>query len=64
MIIRFALTILSIMEEEILQCDRFEEIYFLIDKFCQEKLNIKSLIERFADRISMKEIQELRLVKR
>ena len=63
-IIRFALTILSIMEEEILQCDRFEEIYFLIDKFCQEKLNVKSLMERFADRISMREIHELRLVKR
>ena len=52
------------MEEEILQCDRFEEIYFLIDKFCQEKLNVKSLMERFADRISMREIHELRLVKR
>ena len=33
-ILRFALTILSLMEEEILAQEKFEDIYFLIDKFC------------------------------
>ena len=63
-IIRFALTILALMEEDILKCDKFEDIYFLIDHFCQERLNIKTLMENFADRISMKQIEELRVIKR
>ena len=63
-IIRFALTILALMEEEILKCEKFEDIYFLIDHFCQEKLDIKTLMEEFADRISMREIEELRVSKR
>ena len=33
-IIRFALTILGLMEDEILKCDKFEDIYFVIDHFC------------------------------
>lgn len=33
------------MEQEILGLDRFEEIYFLIDKYCQEKLDTKTLLE-------------------
>jgi len=44
-IIRFALTILSLMEEDILKCEKFEDIYFLIDHFCQEKLDTKTLME-------------------
>lgn len=63
-IIRFALTILSLMEEDILKCEKFEDIYFLIDHFCQEKLDTKTLMDRFADRISMQEIEDLRIVKR
>ena len=63
-IIRFALTILALMEEDILKCNRFEDIYFLIDHFCQERLDIKTLMEKFADRISMRQIEELRVIKR
>ena len=59
-IIRFALTILELMEKDILQCGKFEDIYFLIDHFCQEKLDIKTLMEKFADRISLKQIESLR----
>lgn len=44
-ILRFALTILSLMEEEILAQEKFEDIYFLIDKFCQERLETKTLLE-------------------
>jgi len=43
-IIRFALTILSQMEAEILQLERFEDIYFYIDKFCQEQVDTKKLM--------------------
>ena len=42
---RFALTILSLMEEEILAQEKFEDIYFLIDKFCQERLETRTLLE-------------------
>lgn len=52
------------MEEDILKCNRFEDIYFLIDHFCQERLDIKTLMEKFADRISMRQIEELRVIKR
>ena len=44
-IIRFALTILQLMEEEILEMDKFEDIYFLINHFCQERLDTKMLME-------------------
>ena len=38
--------------------------YFLIDHFCQEKLDTKTLMEKFAGRISVRQIEELRIVKR
>lgn len=63
-IIRFALTIMALMEEDILKCEKFEDIYYLIDHYCQEKLDVKTLMDKFADRISMREIEELRVSKR
>ena len=47
-----------------MKCDKFEDIYFVIDHFCQEKLDIRTLMDKFADRISMREIEELRVSKR
>ena len=52
------------MEEEILQMDKFEDIYFLINHFCQERLDTKTLMEKFAEKISMHEFERLRREKR
>ena len=63
-IIRFALNILSLMEEELLQCQSFGDIFLLIDNYCQERLDIRTLLEKFADRISLREFEKLRAEKR
>lgn len=52
------------MEEEILQMDKFEDIYFLINHFCQERLDTKTLMEKFAEKINMHEFERLRREKR
>lgn len=63
-IFRFALTILQLMEEQILRADRFEEIYSIIENFCSTQLDTKTLMEKFTDRISHKEVEELRAQER
>ena len=57
---RVALTILSLMQDEILQTDKFEDIYFIIENYCGTKLDIRSMMEKFADPISIKEVERLR----
>ena len=51
-IFRFALTILGMMEEEVLKCDKFEDIYLIIEEFCSTKLETQELLRRFADPIT------------
>ena len=48
---RVALTILSLMQEEILKADKFEDIYSIIENYCSTKLNINQMMEKFADPI-------------
>ena len=57
---RVALTILSLMQDEILQTNKFEEIYFIIENYCGTKLDIRTMMEKFADPISIKEVERLR----
>ena len=52
------------MEEELLQCQSFGDIFLLIDNYCQERLDIRTLLEKFADRISLREFEKLRAEKR
>lgn len=63
-IFRSALTILTLMEKDILKCDRFEDIYFLFNHFCMERLDTRSLMDKFSKDISDEKIEELRIVKR
>ena len=55
-----ALTVLSLMEKEILKVDKFEEIYKIIEEFCTTKLDTHTLMKQFSDPISMTQIEELR----
>ena len=57
---RVALTILSLMQEEILKTNKFEEIYSIIENYCSTKLTVSAMMEKFAEPISMREVQSLR----
>ena len=59
-IFRFALTILSLMEEEILKADKFEDIYVIIEEFCSNGLETHMLMKKFADPIPNQLIEDLR----
>ena len=48
------------MQDEILQTNKFEEIYFIIENYCGSKLDIRTMMEKFADPISIKEVERLR----
>ena len=57
---RVALTILSLMQDEILKTNKFEEIYEIIENYCSTKLTVSQMMEKFAEPISMREVQALR----
>ena len=59
-IFRVALTILSLMQDEILKTTKFEEIYSIIENYCSTKLNINKLMSKFIEPIQMYEVQKLR----
>ena len=57
---RVALTILSLMQDEILKTNKFEEIYSIIENYCSTKLTVSAMMGKFAEPISMREVQNLR----
>jgi len=54
---RVAITVLELMQDEILSTDRFDVIYKIIDSFGKEKVDKKTLLKNFAQTISNKEIE-------
>lgn len=63
-IFRFSLTILSLMEPELLKADKFEEVYNIIENFPMEKLDIKTMLVNLASDISKAEVERLRIQER
>lgn len=49
------------MEKDLLEADKFEEVYNIIENFPMEKLDIKTMLTHLASDISKAEVERLRI---
>lgn len=57
---RVALTVLELMQDEILKADDFKQIYDIIDQFGKEKVDKHTLLSHLAGKVTNRDIDELR----